>query len=171
MILRALILLFSSIFLYDTINAQASNQYEIINNILYKDFNNKIPILDSLFPLQKMPFLKKDFTFFSKKEIKELKNSIRHSKGLKLNKDLLGFKNIIPAVPIFNAFKNLNDTINLNIVAKAKPFYILSTPIIFSNDTKAIISVLLMGGFSTTYIIERKKGRWEIDKNICQMMQ
>ena len=169
--LNIVILFFIQFFSIDNAIAQGvnPNPYDIIN-ALSNEINSKFPVLDSLYPSKKIDVKGEILdTFFTRKEKKEIREASTRATGFRLSNSILTNKKLIPAEPIFKAFIN-PDSANLKLIEEAKPFYMLSNPIFFHHQTKAIISLSLIKGFGSTFILEKREGKWIVIKQIYEWM-
>jgi hypothetical protein len=128
--------------------------------------NTKFPIVDTLAPLKKIR--KEDLNFLTKKELKELRKASVKSKGIKLSKDSISNYTLFPAEPIFKAFQNFDSASSK--LFENQSYYLLSTPLFFSKNTKALIHISLIRGYGSLYILEKKEGNWKVVKSIFQWM-
>jgi hypothetical protein len=150
------------------VTGQTRNPYEIIRT-LEKQMNVKYPIVDSLYPFAVEKFNGKDWSILTNKEKRKLKRTVKSEKGIKLNKDSLPDRILIPSLPIFAAFTNFDST-GSKLIEQYQPFYMLSNPVFFANSTKAIIALSLIKGFGYTYVFEKRNNDWVIIKSIYRWM-
>jgi hypothetical protein len=127
--------------------------------------NLKFPVIDSLHPTSTKN-LSSDLQL-TKKELKEIKKVGKTQRGISLDSSYFKSFKIIPALPIYKAFNN-TDTVNLKFIEASKPFYIISNPLFFSKNQKAIIDVDFIGSGGYTYILEIKGSKWVICKEILR---
>lgn len=154
------------IVVYSCSNSSAQNtEIKDILRVVEQKMNTALLVTDSLQPFYPKGLGKK--LGLSKKEIKEIKKKAKLQHGLKLDKSYTESLNFIAAEPLYTAFNKL-DSESLQLIEKKKPFYLLSVPIFFRDANKAIIDVTLIGGYGTTYILEKKESHWVIIKEIIR---
>ncbi|MCW3464809.1 hypothetical protein [Chitinophaga nivalis] len=154
--------------LFFTLNgkAQDCNPYKIIKTLISsQEINGNFPIVDSLFPIQTKKKSVEFIGLLTKEEQKEFKKNVKATSGFKLCADSLAALKLIPAPPIFQALAKF-DASSAKIIDNNKPFYLASAPVFFHNNTKAIIYLILVKGFGSIYILEKKGDAWVIVKEI-----
>lgn len=136
---------------------------------MQEQLNSKFYLLDSLTALKKLNFKKSDFDFLTKKEKKEIKFLLNQTNGFKLDKDSLSDRKIFPASTVFNSFEKY-DSASEAIIKKIQPFYIISNPVFFSSNNKALILVILSKDAGCLYFLNRKLNTWEVFKTVYLWM-
>jgi hypothetical protein len=164
---RILIITFFSLFSY-TVSGQSGNPYEIIR-ALAKQMDTNYPIVDTLYPFVIASFTGKDWNVLTGKEKRRLKYVVKKEKGIKLSQDSLPDRKLIPSSSIFEAFENVDST-GIKVIEQYQPFYMLTYPLFFAGNTKAIVALNLIKGFGYTYIFERRNNDWVIIKSIYRWM-
>jgi hypothetical protein len=165
-ILLVITLVFSS-----NANSQRTELRKVFD-ALKKEMNSKLSITDSLCPtvIDSKKFSKENPQLhLSSKELKEIKSKSKKQKGLKLDGDLFEGFNFISADLIYQGLENFNnDSVAARYLKESRPFYIVSRPIFFSGDTKAIFHLTLIGngGFGTSYFMVKQNDGWVIQKGI-----
>lgn len=144
--------------------AQTCKSCEIFQSLQQK-INFQFPIVDSLHPIDTRNL--NPNLGLTKKEIKELKKNGKLQRGLTLNSSNIKGAKTIPANSIYKAFKKMDST-NLKFIEQNKPFYLISNPLFFSNNCKAIVDVDLIGRGGYTYLLKRENGKWIIIKEIIR---
>lgn len=150
------------------LSAQDSSPYSVIR-ALSSEMNSKFPILDSLYPVKSYDLSSKDYSYLSKKEKKEIKRVLKKQLGYSLREDSLQDRILIAASPIFHAFKDFDSTASI-LIEKTQPFFMISNPVFFARQRKAIINVSLIRGYGYTYILEKTGEEWKIVKSIYGWM-
>jgi hypothetical protein len=148
--------------------AQYSNPYDVIN-CMEEQINSKFYILDSLTALKKLNLKKSSFDFLKKKEKREIKQLLREATGFKLSPDSLTGKKLYSANAVFDSFEKY-DSLKEKEIEKIQPFYIVSNPIFFNRNKKAVIFVILSRDAGCLYFLEKKASKWAVIKSILQWM-
>lgn len=151
-----------------TVCGQSGNPYEIIR-ALEKQMNSNYPIVDSLSPFLITSFTGKDWNSLTAREKRKLRRAVKEQMGIKLNQDSLPHRKLIPSFPVFEAFANL-DSSGIRMIEQQQPFYMLSNPLFFAGNSKAIVDLSLIRGFGYTYILERRNNDWVIIESIYRWM-
>lgn len=147
-----------------SVNAQDIEILEVLKTLSTK-MNLKLSVADTLYPLK---ISKSVFSLhLLKYEIKEIKKHNKRQKGKKLDQSWLDGVNFISAKLIYEAFKKL-DSVNTDYIEKNKPFYLISNPLFFSNQKKAIVDIDLIGSGGYTYLLLKKDNEWFIEEEIVR---
>jgi hypothetical protein len=124
--------------------------------------NPNLPVIDSLVPFSNnnnMSLYQKAFQL-SGSELREVKSTTL-GKGEKISEQEFN------GAPVINGdfyFKSLAkaDSADLRILRQKKPFYVISLPLYFDDNQKALIDVDLIGRVGVTYLFVKKDGKWII---------
>lgn len=164
-------LLLSIILLCTTVLSLQAQEKETtaVIRALSEKINPAYPVLDSLYPITALKLSDKKWQGLSSREKKELRTALKKTKGLRLTSDVLPGKKLIPGEVLYNAFTH-PDTANMKVMEENQPFYMLSAPVFFRQNTKAIIFFSLIKGFGTTFILERKNDSWTVKESIYGWM-
>lgn len=146
--------------------AHAQDTYEIIRAVT-SHINPNISILDTLPPFgslalkSKSAFKAKAWDTLTRAERRELRRNAKKDKGQRIDENLLPSRNVIPTLhammPSLNGYPN-------PILYYTTPYYLIDNPILFSNNTKAVVFVTIIRGFSGSYLLEKKQGKWIVLK-------
>ncbi len=151
------------------IYAQHGDEYRVLR-ALHSEMNAKFPLLDSLYPIQTINLSGKGYEILKRKEKRKIRKQIGKQEGYKLVHDSLPEERVlIPALQIFQAFRNFDSTASL-LIEKTQPFFMVSNPIFFSKSKKAIVIVSLIRGYGNTYILGKNGSEWKILKSIYGWM-
>jgi hypothetical protein len=153
---------------YCTVSGQNGNPYEIVRT-LARQMEASYPIVDSLCPFSISTFHGKDWSFLKNKEKRNLKKAVKAGNGIRIHQDSLQNLRLISAHLIFEAFSNFDST-SLKVIEKNQPFYMLSNPLFFAKNSRAIVALTLIKGFGYTYIFEKRNHNWIVIKSIYRWM-
>ena len=164
---KILIIILQSSLSY-TVCGQSDNPYEIIR-ALASQMDSKHPIVDSLCPFVISSFTGREWNGLTAREKRKLMRAVKKGMGIKLTQDSLPSRKLIPSSPLFEAFAN-PDSWGIRLIEQQQPFYMLSHPLFFAGNTKAIVTLILIRGFSYTYIFERRDDNWVMIESIYGSM-
>ena len=154
-------LLLPCVIFLNTVSAHAQNNdvYGVLRAVVAR-LDHKVLLLDSLFPY-KGEFNCKGYDILTPDEKKELKAAQKILKGIKLVQDSLPSIKLKDSFTFYYAIRHVNDKNMLNVLAKADPCYMLSTPVFFGKS-KALIFVGHTRWGTSDYVLEKKNGVWVI---------
>ncbi|WP_315821504.1 hypothetical protein [Paraflavitalea speifideaquila] len=75
--------------------------------------------------------------------------------GYSVNDSYFPGARFVSAKEIYAAFR-VPDTITMKVIAKLRPFYLISAPLFYHNHQRAIVFIEMVGGYGMTYFLEKK---------------
>ena len=147
----------------------SAQQQEIYSSLVAAGkINPRFPVVDSLHPIKITDWKAVAKTFqLTAGQVSGLKKCSRKQQGAHLDRPLAAGMNLLNGQPYYQGLST-GDSTFLAFVNAHKPFYVLSTPLLFNNNQDAIVEVDLMGSGGYTFLLHLQEGQWMVVKTIAR---
>lgn len=149
--------------------AASAQQQEIYNALIAAgQINPRFPVADSLHPVNITSWKELAKTFqLAGKQLSRVKKCSRKQQGAHLDRPLTNQMNLLDAQPYYQGLRT-GDSTFLAFVNAHKPFYVLSSPLLFNDNQDAIVEVDLVGSGGYTFLLHRQGQQWAIVKTMVR---